>query len=50
MRYQSGGFPTVAIMDTQLPVNKEVGLQIQLEKTLRDEFVAACHASRRFAV
>jgi hypothetical protein len=28
-------------------MGKDVGLRIRLEKTLRDEFVAACHANDR---
>lgn len=28
-------------------MGKGVGLRIRLEKTLRDEFVAACHANDR---
>jgi hypothetical protein len=34
-------------MDTHLLMSKDVGLLIRLEKTLRDEFVAACHANDR---
>jgi hypothetical protein len=43
----SDGFPTGAMMDTHSTMGKDVGLRIRLEKTLRDEFVAACHANDR---
>lgn len=35
------------MMDTHSTMGKDVGLRIRLEKTLRDEFVAACHANDR---
>ena len=34
-------------MDTHSIMAKDVGLRIRLEKTLRDEFVAASHANDR---
>jgi len=47
LSYQWDGFPTAAMMDTHSTMSKDVGLRIRLEKTLRDEFVAACHANDR---
>lgn len=46
-RKESSRFPTADPMDTHLLMSKDVGLLIRLEKTLRDEFVAACHANDR---
>ena len=40
-------FPSLRTMDTHSIMTKDVGLRIRLEKTLRDEFVAACHANDR---
>lgn len=36
-------------MDTHLPMSKDVGLRIRLEKSLRDQFIDVCHANDRTA-